>query len=228
VVSLCCLMMLARDASVLKAPKPNFIYAMGIGKFLQVVGINPVLGISFGLMAFTTFVYDTLDICTRLGRYILQELFGHHGKATRWLSTAVTSAVPLVFVMRTTTDASGTVIPAWRVFWDLFGASNQLLAALTLIGVTVWLWRTRRAWWVWPVAGLPAAWMYVMSVWALVRIVYGNFAGKGISLDPVPWVAGLLVGLAVLMLVEAFRVFLGCIHEAAPAAVEGSTAPGKP
>ena len=41
-------------------------------------------------------------------------------------------------------DAAGNPVPAWRTFWSLFGASNQLLAALTLLGITVWLWRTRR------------------------------------------------------------------------------------
>jgi carbon starvation protein len=207
VISLCCLMMLAPDDSVLKSPKPNFIYALGIGKFLKVVGIDPVLGISFGLMAFTTFVYDTLDVCTRLGRYIMQELIGWHGKAGRYVATGLTVAVPVLFVMRTVTDAQGAVIPAWRVFWDLFGASNQLLAALTLLGVTVWLWRTQRSRLALVATALPAAWMYVMSVWALGRMVWVSVAANGVTADPVPWVAALLIGLAVLMLVEAARVF---------------------
>ena len=47
--------------------------------------------------------------------------------------------VPFFFVTQTITDANGKVIPVWRAFWALFGASNQLLAALTLLGVTVWL-----------------------------------------------------------------------------------------
>jgi carbon starvation protein len=208
VVSLCCLMMLTREQATQAGMKPNFIYARGIGRFLEVVGINPVLGISFGLMAFTTFVYDTLDVCTRLGRYIVEELLGWHGKGGRWLATALTVGVPLFFVMRKTLDASGNEIPAWQVFWDLFGASNQLLAALTLTGVTVWLWRTRRAAWVWAVTGLPAVWMYVMSVWALVRMTVVSWAANGISADPIPWVALILVALAVLMLVEACLVFL--------------------
>ena len=101
--------------------------------------------VAFGLMAFTTFVYDTLDVCTRLGRYIVQELTGLHNWAGRWLGTGLTAGVPLLLVLRTSVDAAGKPIPAWRTFWFLFGASNQLLAALTLLGVTVWLWRTRRS-----------------------------------------------------------------------------------
>jgi carbon starvation protein len=209
VVSLCCLMMLAADDPALKSPKPNFIYALGIGKFLKVVGINPVLGVSFGLMAFTTFVYDTLDVCTRLGRYILEELLGLRSQAGRWLATGVTAAVPLIFVLSAPVDpASGKVVPVWQAYWGLFGASNQLFAALTLIGVAVWLWRTRRAAWVWPVAALPALWMYVMSVWALGRMIWASYSAKGLSGDPVLWVAAVLIALAALVLAEAVRVFL--------------------
>ena len=111
--------------------------------------------------------------------------------------------MPLFFLLQPPTlDAAGKPIPAWKIFWNLFGASNQLLAALTLVGVTVWLWQTRRAWWVWLVTGVPAALMYVMSTWALVTIIQQKFAG-GMTIDPVPWVAVVLIGLAILMLAEA-------------------------
>src|SRR5260370_7315300 len=78
VVPLCCVMMLVPGDPNLKKG-PNFLYARGIGNFLSVIHISPSLGVAFGLMAFTTFVYDTLDVCTRLGRYILQELTGIQG-----------------------------------------------------------------------------------------------------------------------------------------------------
>ena len=117
-------------------------------------------------MAFTTFVYDTLDVCTRLGRYVVQELTGWQGKGGRFFATAVTAGAPIYFLLQDPIRQGDKLVPVWRTFWDLFGASNQLLAALTLVGVTVWLWRTRRAAWVWLVTGLPAAWMYFVSIWA--------------------------------------------------------------
>src|SRR6185369_3793428 len=103
----------------------------GIGSFMEVIGVPAALGVSFGLMAFTTFVYDTLDVCTRLGRYILQELTGMQGWAGRWLATAATAGLPLAFLIWQPADPQGR--PAWMIFWNLFGASNQLLAALTLL-----------------------------------------------------------------------------------------------
>jgi len=202
VVSLACVMMLSPSAGVLAgAPKANVIYGMGMGKFLAAIGIPVSFGISFGLLAFTTFVYDTLDVATRLGRYVLQELLGWHGKIGRYAATAITAGLPLVFVMQKMQDAKGNPIPAWKVFWNLFGASNQLLAALSLIAITIWLRRIYKARWVWFVTGVPAAFMYAMSMWALVR-----FVAEGSPTSPVTWVAVVLVALAALLLVEATAV----------------------
>lgn len=202
IVSLCCVMMLAPESPLVTKPKPNFIYAQGIGSFLETVSVPAALGVSFALMAFTTFVYDTLDVCTRLGRYIVQELTGWQDARGRWLGTLLTAGVPVIFLLRPSVDASGKAVPVWQAFWGLFGASNQLLAALTLLGVTVWLWRTRRAWWVWLVTGIPTAWMYAVSTWGLITMVRTKFA-TGVTADPVAWVAVLLVLLAAAMLVEA-------------------------
>jgi carbon starvation protein len=209
IVSLCCVMMLAPDSPLLASkPKPNFIYAQGIGSFLETVNVPAALGVSFALMAFTTFVYDTLDVCTRLGRYIVQELTGLQDARGRWLGTLLTAGVPVVFLLRPSVDAAGKPVPVWQAFWNLFGASNQLLAALTLLGVTVWLWRTRRAWWVWPVTGIPTVWMYAVSTWGLAGTIRAKFA-DGLTADPVAWVAVLLVLLAAAMLVEAAIALFG-------------------
>ena len=101
--------------------------------------------------------------------------------------------------------------PLWRVFWSLFGASNQLLAALTLLGITVWLWQTRRVWWVWVVTGIPTVFMYIMSTWALISITLPKFKGPNgwvFPTDVVPWIGLVLLGLALLMLLEAVIVLL--------------------
>jgi carbon starvation protein len=208
VVSLCCVMMLAPDSELVRNPRPNFIYAQGIGSFLETFNVPAAVGVSFALMAFTTFVYDTLDVCTRLGRYIVQELTGLQNATGRWLGTLLTTGAPLYFLLHTATDSQGTRIPVWRTFWSLFGASNQLLAAMTLLGVTVWLWRTRRAIWVWAVAGIPMLLMYAMSTIALIDIIRANFASSPWG-NTVGWVAALLVALAGLMFIEGARAVFG-------------------
>ncbi len=209
IVSLCCVMMLPMDSPLVTTPNPNpsLIYANGIGSFLAKLGLEPRVGIIFALVAFNTFVFDTLDVCTRLGRFIIQELTGWRGKGGRLFGTLLTAGVPAFFVTQKLTGADGKVIPAWRLFWDLFGASNQLLAALTLLGITVWLWRTRRAAWVLVVTGLPAVFMYVMSSWALTTMLIDKFRA-GASRDPVAWIAVLLLVLAVLMLLEGIAALV--------------------
>jgi carbon starvation protein len=214
IVSLSCVMIWAKGSTQLNS-SPNVIYAQGMGAFLKTMNVPPEFAISFALMAFTTFVYDTLDVCTRLGRYIIQELTGWQDAKGRWLGTILTSGVPLYFLLQTPpTDANGVEQPLYKLFWNLFGASNQLLAALTLLGVTVWLWRTRREAWVWLVTGLPCVFMYVMSSWALVAMTWPKFVDEKtreyiVPKDPVPWIGLVLLVLAALMLVEAVIALAG-------------------
>lgn len=220
IVSLCCVMVLAQDAKVFfrpdgtLAPKANLIYALGVGQFLEVLGVDPKFAVSFALMAFTTFIYDTLDVCTRLGRYIIQELTGWHNRFGRWLGTTLTAGAPLFFLLQPGVDANGKALrPIWESFWALFGASNQLLAALTLLGVTVWLWRTRGEIWIWFVTGIPTVLMYIMSTWALISMTWPKFFDKtGAFTAPsevVPWIGVVLLALAALMLLEAIAVLTG-------------------
>ncbi|MDO9264746.1 MAG: carbon starvation CstA family protein [Desulfosalsimonadaceae bacterium] len=169
VIALSTLMILTQDSELLKK-SPNFIYASGIGAFMDLIGISPAFGIAFGLMAFTTFVYDTLDICTRLGRYIIQELTGWQGWFGRIFATVVTGGAPMVLILITLKDTEGNPVPAWKVFWQTFGASNQLLAALALVGITIWLLNTAKNKKAWLVAFIPAVIMVILSSWSLVRM----------------------------------------------------------
>jgi carbon starvation protein len=186
VISIACVMKLPLGNEVL-SKAPNFVYATGIGSFMNLINIPAAFGISFGLMAFTTFVYDTLDVCTRLGRYIFAELIGKETTLTKAAGSILTAFIPLIFVFMTVTDAAGKPIPAWRVFWNTFGASNQLLAALALIGVTVWLYTTKgKDSKIYLVSLIPAVIMFVMSNWSLLNDMYNGFIlGKGTMAIPI-------------------------------------------
>ena len=161
---------------------PDRVYANGLSQFVGRLGIAPELARSFVLLAFATFIYDTLDVATRLGRYVFQELTGWKGRWGSIVATLCTLALPAVSVSWTMTDPAGNIIPAWRVFWTLFGTSNQLLAALTLLTVTVWWRRTRRgSGRVWLVSAVPAGLLLVMTLWSLGLMVQ-------------PWIGGVLTG----------------------------------
>ncbi len=147
--------------------KPGVIYGQGIGEFVTlIIGKEHLaLATTFGAMAFSTFVFDTLDVSARLGRYLLQEIFKLKGKFGVVLTTAVMSGVPLIFLL---TMSEGS----WGRFWTLFGASNQLLAALTLLAVTVWLHRARKR-----IAFtlIPMLFVLTITFWALGLLVIGNW-----------------------------------------------------
>ena len=169
---------------------PGTIYGAGMGRFLTlIIGKKRMLfAVTFGAMAFSTFVFDTLDVATRLGRYILQELIGSRSRLTAVLATLATVGVPAILLV--TTPEGG-----WLSFWVLFGTSNQLLAALTLLAVTVWLKRTGRRY---LFTLIPMFFIMGITGWSLVKQA-GCTTTIGIS-------ASILLALALLITIESFRV----------------------
>lgn len=148
------------DTSSTTGQAPGTIYGAGLGRFLTVmIGEQHLLfATTFGAMAFSTFVFDTLDVSTRLGRYIVQELLGWTGSAGGMAATAMTILPPAVFI-----SLAGE--GSYRSFWTLFGTSNQLLAGLTLLAISVWLHRTGRRYW-FTVA--PMLFVMTMTLWSLI------------------------------------------------------------
>ena len=175
---------------------PLMIYGTGIGNFLAAFGIPHKIGFSFGLLALSTFILTTLDTCTRLGRYIFEEFFKLKNPKLRYLSTIATLIIPAIFVLITLRDPNGNPIPAWKVIWPVFGATNQLLAGLALLVVTVWLKKTgKRTVFV----VLPMLFMVVMTIWALVLLI-GQYGFTTIGI-----IASILLVLAFVVIIEAIR-----------------------
>lgn len=151
---------------------PNLIYAQGIADYgerlLSVVLPDSVssreLLLKFALLCFATFVFDTLDACTRLSRYVLMELLGWKTRAQAFLATGFCLVLPAIAIALPRIEYGEKVIPIWQVFWGIFGSSNQLLAALTLLGVTVWLARKQMPYWL---TLFPTLFMMTMSLWSL-------------------------------------------------------------
>lgn len=198
VFALSCVMVMIPDTT----GKPDAIYARGIGNFMHMIGIDMRFAIAFGLLAFSSFVFDTLDVCTRLGRYVLQEITGLKGTVGGAIATLLTLALPSLYL---------AYMPpkSFMTFWVLFGTSNQLLAALTLIGVSVWLWRTGRPVWF---ALIPAIFMLITTATALVMNFVAFLDKQQIKPDTMNIVnmiiAVLLLGLSIFVAFEALRVYI--------------------
>lgn len=161
-LSLATVMILAKPTG-----RPDLTYADGVAVFMNQATFGLVsidIARQFGLLCFATFVFDTLDACTRLARYVFMELTGWQGRVGRVGATALTLALPAVVVTLPPAVVNGQQIPLWRAFWNLFGTSNQLLAALALLGVTVWLLQRGRSVWI---TLLPTLFMLFMTMWSL-------------------------------------------------------------
>ncbi|MEO6026707.1 MAG: carbon starvation CstA family protein [Candidatus Binatia bacterium] len=185
-------------------------YGRGIGEFATVIlGKEHLLFATvFGSMAFSTFVFDTLDVATRLGRYIIQELFDWRTRTGAIVGTLATVGAPLLFIATAAAPAPGRP-PTYMAFWTLFGTSNQLLAALTLLGITVWRKRLGKTVWF---TSVPMLFVLAITVWALSLQAWAGFVGFRAadgSLAPNQLANGVvattLLVLAGLVVIEAVR-----------------------
>lgn len=205
-LSLATVMILVKPAG-----SPDGIFAGGVAQFIHhgTFGLIPVdKAMQFGLLCFATFVFDTLDACTRLARYVLMELTGWKGRQGMMLATVLTLALPVLVLSLPPAELAGNKLPLWRVFWGLFGSSNQLLAALALTAVTVWVAHTGRRYWL---TLTPALFMFAMTLWSLSLNLLQHTkrmdAGNVATLHHVEFGVGIvLIIMAVWLLVEACLV----------------------
>ncbi|HMA75874.1 MAG TPA: carbon starvation protein A [Candidatus Krumholzibacteriaceae bacterium] len=133
----------------------NMIASTGLSRNIALV----IMGVFVASFAGTT-----LDTATRIQRYVISELFGHFKMkflTGRYIATFIAVFTALVLAFATGAGGRGAL-----KLWPLFGATNQTLAALTLIVITFYLRQKGKIKFL--VSALPAAFMSVMTVWALV------------------------------------------------------------
>jgi len=187
---------------VLAGKPPTTVFAQGMGTFFESFGVPRLMGTSFGLLALSTFLLTTLDTGTRLARYIFEELFGTRGMKAHVVATLATLVLPVWLSLTRFTDESGNPVPVWRAIWPVFGSTNQLLGALALLTVSVWLKRTgRRNFY----TVIPMVFMFAVTLLALGQLVVRE------GLNVIGVISGFLLILAVILIVEAIRSYGGDI-----------------
>lgn len=195
----------ANWSKVQALPQKIDTFIQGTTTFLTSIGIGAEIASALIAMVVVSFALTTLDSATRLLRFNVEEIgatWKIPGTQNRYVSSAVAVAVIALFAFYEVDvqGAAGMVKkPAGLALWQLFGTTNQLLAALTLIMVTLYLRARGRP--IWP-AGLPAIGMLASTLGAMV-VNLSSFTdplllGVGVVL--------LLLGLGVL--VEAVRAWL--------------------
>ncbi len=115
---------------------PAEIFALGFASFFGAMGFPSEAGKTFASLAIASFALTTLDTATRLGRYTMQEFFEGSSRPAakflmnRYAATVITVLGACLFVF----NRQGTMS-----IWPMFGSANQMLAALALIAVTIYL-----------------------------------------------------------------------------------------
>jgi len=172
---------------------PINVFADGVGNFLTAIGLSFTVGKQFAALALSAFALTSLDTATRLGRFIFQEFFSESGQedsilTNRYFSTAVTVAL-----------GGYLAFNGWGKIWPMFGSANQLLAALALITVAVWLKNIGRNN---KMLTIPTIFMFAATLTALLLLVKANLASGNFLL--VGFAIALFV-LAIILLVQAYK-----------------------
>ncbi len=179
----------------------GWILAFGNGYGNVVHQMLPILSFTLASMiavlALNTFVLTTLDTAVRITRFLIQEALGQHVPIFRD-KYVVTIAVVLAAYLIGATDG-------WQKIWPIFGATNQLIAAVALFVVATWLMAVKR-----PTHYVlyPALFMVVTTIAALGWQAYQFFTAKDTNIF-LGTTSLLLIMLAIFVAYEAMQSLKG-------------------
>ncbi|MGM0901280.1 MAG: carbon starvation CstA family protein [Bacillota bacterium] len=141
------------------------------------IGIPADIAMTIISVIVVSFAATTLDSSVRLMRYIITELADEYNfkpltKTHAATSFAVIASAALVLLPKGPNGfGSGGYL-----LWPLFGTANQLLAAISLMLVSIWLKRLGRNY---LVSFVPMVFLLVMTVWAMIQQVVFEWSGLG-------------------------------------------------
>jgi carbon starvation protein len=186
---------------------PPLVFATAVSGFLHQLGLPSQSSFIIVSLAVSSFVLTTLDTVARLGRLSFQELF------TVNISEELKKNIFIRILSSKAAASILTLLPAYLLaimgyqsIWALFGAANQLLAALTLIGCTLFFKKSGRR-----------IFMLIVPTTIMLAVTYTSLALSIINKVKLflnggfnPNVDGIQMGIAVLLLVLGILVAVSC------------------
>ncbi len=175
------------------------VFAGGLAKFLNQIGIPEAFGTAYGSVFLTIMALTIMQLAVRFMRVASAELVGRSVPAMKnvHVGTIVALVLTLLFVW---------IIP-WLTIWSAFGASNQLMAGLALLLISLWATSEGRehTW-----ALYPSIFMIITTIAALLYLAYDNLVVKLPQATTVEGsIAAVLVGVIALVLVVAAAFLIG-------------------
>lgn len=205
----------ATDPEALKAAglaAPTAVFAKGISQMIGTfVGADSqivTVAYSMLVLAVSVFCLTSLDTATRLARYMFQEFWLAPGE-TEEDATGYKKILVNPYVATAITVVLGIALgmTGYAKIWPLFGAANQLLAALGLLAVATWLGKIGRKN---KMFYIPMAFMLIVTITSLCFTIKANFGNLLAATDPVWSVVRLifsvlLVVLAVILAIDGIK-----------------------
>ena len=181
---------------------PFVIFSTSVAGFLTSFGLPKNIALCFMTMCVSALALTTLDTVSRIGRMSVQELFnsedGHtHSPIQRFITNKyVATLLTLIFGFLLS-------LGGYNNIWPLFGSANQLLGALVLIALAVFLKTTgRKGFMLW----IPMIFMLVVTFAALVISTVGICKKLFITGEFVFLTDGLQLIVAILLMVLGLMV----------------------
>ncbi|MBR1417662.1 MAG: hypothetical protein IJ576_01700, partial [Synergistaceae bacterium] len=189
---------------------PFQIFAGTVGGFFNLFGLPQNISVAIMTMCVSALAMTTIDSVARIGRMSLQELFvnsedesGEPGLIAKIISNNyIATIITLVL-------AYALCLAGYTRIWPLFGSANQLLSALVLISLSVFLKMTGRKGWM---LYLPMTFMFIVTMSTLLISVY-NICLKIINNNFIFMVDGLQLIIALALMTLAVLVAKHCGHE---------------
>ena len=179
-------------------------FVLGGGALIQSLGIPQTLAKTIMAVLVISFAATTLDTATRIQRFILTEV----GQTinvpllkNRYIATFVAIVPALALTLWNIADpVSGELTQAGWVLWPIFGASNQMLAALTLMTLSIYFWKKNK-----PVLPLIIPFVFItVTTLSSLAVNAQSFIGN----NPLLFVIDCILATLILwMLYEGWTVF---------------------
>ena len=188
---------------------PFVIFSSAVAGFLTKLGLPQYVAMSFMTMCISALALTTLDSVARIGRMAFQEFFlDSNGKASSPARKVLTNKYFATII----TLVFGFILSlgGYNNIWPLFGSANQLLSALVLIALAVFLKTTgRKGFMLWA----PMSIMLAVTFTALVQAVIGIFRKIFVTGGFVLLTYGLQLIVAILLMALGFMVAFHCFEK---------------
>ncbi len=185
---------------ILTTKGPVTAFSLGVARFINaipVINISVPMAQTFTALAVSAFALTSLDTATRLARFMFQEYFENKESEKQSIFVTNRYASTLITVLF---GAALTFSGKTMSIWPVFGSANQLLAALALLALTVWVANLKKGY---MFVLIPMIFMFAVTLTALVMLIYTNFIATNYALSII---SILLFILAVLLGIKAYSV----------------------